>query len=140
MEIELSINDEIEKAVAFAKQKNGYIEYSVLMADKSINFKNKGIVYLFYVEKNITKETSLIYIGKSKGSLFKQRLINHFDHKHDRTASKLEQITNEIKNGNRVLVKYITTTPESYRNLIEEELIERLVDKTYWNIQRGTKK
>ncbi len=40
--------------------------------------------------------------------------------------------------GNTITFKFVTTSPESYRNSLEENLIDTFKKKhTLWNIQKG---
>ena len=49
--------------------------------------KGKGIVYFIFVTSK-DGNSELKYIGKSRGHLFKQRMINHFHHSHKKTGTK----------------------------------------------------
>lgn len=86
-----------------------------------------GIIYFIYIKKN--NEYILKYIGKSNGKYFKSRLKAHFFGIGKGTQSKFER----IKLEDDVYFKYIETTPNSLRNLIEELLIEKYQSQNLWN-------
>ena len=130
MQTTINIKSELKIAIDFVKSFEGLITHDSI---SEINFKEKGIVYIIYVtDKN--NVTSIKYIGKSKGVYFKTRIRNHFIKKNKKTGAKLELIKNEFKKGNNVRLKYIETQPESYRNMLEEELINHFFP--IWNIQK----
>lgn len=122
------ISKQIEECIAFIADTNNLLTF-----DTITNIKNSGFVYCIYIvcEKQIPK---LVYIGKSKGHLFKNRIRNHFINKNERTGAKLDLIIQERLDGNEIKIKYIITEPESYRNMLEEELINHF--KPIWNIQK----
>jgi excinuclease UvrABC nuclease subunit len=131
MNINVEFDSELNKSINFANDFDTLLEHY----NNSIkNFKNYGIVYFIYVSNQRLENTELVYIGKSRGALFKTRINNHFKSKHEKTGSKLALIQREIKNGNEVRLKFIKTTPESYRNSLEEELIHHFLPN--WNIQK----
>ena len=89
--------------------------------------RTNGIIYFIYIKKN--NEYILKYIGKSNGKYFKSRLKAHFFGIGKGTQSKFER----IKLEDDVYFKYIETTPNSLRNLIEELLIEKYQSQNFWN-------
>ncbi|MDM1042100.1 MULTISPECIES: GIY-YIG nuclease family protein [Empedobacter] len=89
--------------------------------------RTNGIIYFIYIKKN--NEYILKYIGKSNGKYFKSRLKAHFFGIGKGTQSKFER----IKLEDDVYFKYIETTPNSLRNLIEELLIEKYQSQNLWN-------
>ena len=89
--------------------------------------RTNGIFYFIYIKKN--NEYILKYIGKSNGKYFKSRLKAHFFGIGKGTQSKFER----IKLEDDVYFKYIETTPNSLRNLIEELLIEKYQSQNLWN-------
>lgn len=122
------ISEQIEECITYISDINNLLSFDTIK-----NIKNSGFVYCIYIvnEKQIPK---LVYIGKSKGHLFKTRIRNHFVNKNEHTGAKLDLIIEERLNGNEIKIKYITTEPESYRNMLEEELINHF--KPIWNIQK----
>lgn len=125
---------ELNSAIDFALDKLDFINTD----DKSIvNYKNIGIVYFIYLKSKALKTTTLVYIGKSKGYLFKTRIRNHFYKKHPKTGSKLSMVQNETANGNTLKLKFLKVNPESFRNTLEEELINHF--QPAWNIQKTSK-
>lgn len=122
------ISEQIEECITYISDINNLLTF-----DTITNIKNSGFVYCIYIvnEKQFPK---LVYIGKSKGHLFKTRIKNHFVSKNEHTGAKLDLIIQERLNGNEIKIKYIITEPESYRNMLEEELINHF--KPIWNIQK----
>ncbi|SCY36775.1 hypothetical protein SAMN05192588_2515 [Nonlabens sp. Hel1_33_55] len=59
----------LNKAVEFAKDSNDAVNTN---GAPIINIKGVGIVYFLYLYETDIKETSLVYIGKSKGTCLKQ--------------------------------------------------------------------
>lgn len=125
----------LNKAVEFAKDSNDAVNTN---GAPIINIKGVGIVYFLYLYETDIKETSLVYIGKSKRYLFKTRVRNHIFKKHPRTGSKLANVQKEIAKGNTIKMKYLKITPDSFRNTLEEELINHF--RPSWNIQKQSKK
>ena len=131
-EINIEFSSVINSAIHFVKDKSGLIspdDYSSIA-----NFKEIGIVYFIYLINNKENLVSLVYIGKSKGHLFKARLRHHFHKKHPKTGSKLLLVQNELDKGNILKLKFLKVTPESFRNTLEEELINYFCP--IWNIQK----
>jgi hypothetical protein len=125
---------DLQYAIAYALKKNQLIKTD----DNSIvNYKNIGIVYFIYVINKKDKSISLVYIGKSKGSLFKTRIRNHFYKKHPKTGSKLAMVQDELIKGNELKLQFLKVNPESFRNTLEEELINHF--RPIWNIQKRRK-
>lgn len=131
LEIDEQFSLSITLAISFALK-----EECLIGPDDSsiINYKNIGIVYFIYVVNKKDKTASLVYIGKSKGHLFKTRINNHFYKKHPKTGSKLSLVLAELANGNELKLKFLKVTPESFRNTLEEELINHF--RPIWNIQK----
>ena len=134
MEIITDINISVNKAIHFVNEATNLLEYN---SDSISNIKGLGFVYFIYLINTKNKRTRLVYIGKSKGYLFKTRLRNHFYKKHSKTGSKLSLVKFEKAQGNEVKLKFIKIKPESFRNTLEEELINHF--QPIWNIQRGNK-
>lgn len=130
-EIKVAFSTTIDSAIDFAHEKS-----NIINSDSStiINYKNIGIVYFIYVLNKKDKSTSLVYIGKSKGHLFKTRIRNHFYKKHPKTGSKLSKVQDELTKGNGLGLKFLKVSPESFRNTLEEELINHF--RPIWNIQK----
>ena len=111
------------------------------MNDKDIN--NACAKDLETINQNIYNDTKnvyaifendiLVYIGKTKSNLAKERLKNHLFYKHKKTGSKLKYIKKAIQEYSTIDISFIYIEPESLRNYIEEELI--IQHKPRWNIQ-----
>jgi hypothetical protein len=130
-EIKIQFSTSIDLAIDFVLKKSNLINPD----DSSvINYKNIGIVYFIYLVNKENESTSLVYIGKSKGYLFKTRIRNHFFKKHPKTGSKLAKIKSELAQGNEIKLKFLKVKPESFRNTLEEELINHF--RPVWNIQK----
>tara|TARA_R110000751_G_scaffold39719_15_gene94590 strand:- start:39113 stop:39532 length:420 start_codon:yes stop_codon:yes gene_type:complete len=124
-----------DKAIAFVEDVSNLLNTT----DNSItNYKGTGIVYFMYLFDKNTKETKLVYIGKSKGYIFKTRVRNHVFKKHPKTGSKLALVQSEVAKGNKIKMKFLQVSPESFRNTLEEELINHF--RPSWNIQKQRKK
>jgi hypothetical protein len=67
----------------------------------------------------------LRYIGKSTRALARQRLRNHLIKKNDGTGAKLETVQAHIRSGGSLKVAWVSVTPESLRNYLEEQLISK---------------
>lgn len=131
LEIDEQFSSSITSAINFAFKE----EHLIRPDDSSIiNYKDVGIVYFIYVINKKDKSVSLAYIGKSKGHLFKTRIRNHFYKKHLKTGSKLSLVLGELDKGNELKLKFLKVTPESFRNTLEEELINHF--RPIWNIQK----
>jgi phage regulator Rha-like protein len=138
MTIKNDFLENIKEAINFVNSKNKRLVFNINNLNLS-NLKGKGVIYFIFITSK-DGITSLKYIGKSRGHLFKQRLVNHFDHSHKLTATKREEINREIDNGNIVEYSFLTTQPESLRNSIEEELIIYFKEKTLlWNGRKKKK-
>ena len=96
-----------------------------------------GNVYALYVDGE------LVYIGKSKALLIKQRLNGHLygsgfvmddNGKQTGYGSKWHKVSEALDNDQVVTFKCIMITPETMRGAIEEELIN-LYNKLNWNEQ-----
>ncbi|MDB0603085.1 hypothetical protein PL373_18525 [Tenacibaculum maritimum] len=132
---ELNINIKFDKILNTAINFGEDSKMVISPEDKTIvNHKNIGIVYFIYLVNKKETKTELVYIGKSKGYLFKSRIRHHFLKKHPKTGSKLSLIQKELKKGNDVKLKFLKIKPESFRNTLEEELINHF--RPEWNIQK----
>lgn len=128
VKINNNISEQLEYCIKFVVSTDNLIDFNEIKNQKDI-----GIVYFLYLISSENKP-ELVYIGKSKGYIFKSRINNHFIYKNERTGAKLENIKNEICSGNQVKIKYLVTEPESFRNMLEEELINHF--NPIWNIQK----
>lgn len=90
-----------------------------------------NVYAIFTAEPGSTAHT-LRYIGKSTRALARQRLTNHLFQKHEKTGAKLDKITALVQAGGTVKVAWLRIEPESLRNYIEEELIQRHPE-AHWN-------
>ncbi|MCB0745890.1 MAG: GIY-YIG nuclease family protein [Ignavibacteriae bacterium] len=130
MEITVNIKTSIEEAIRIVNEDSNFILYS---ESSIVGEKRFGYIYFIYCFVK-EKEGEIVYIGKSKGHLLKERLKNHFQKKHPKTGSKLAIIQNEIAKGNKLKLKLLKVTPESFRNTLEEELISHF--RPLWNVQK----
>jgi len=101
----------------------------LVATNNSIFNGNKNIYAIF-------ENDTLVYIGKTKANLAKERLKNHLFYKNKNTGSKLKNVKESINNDSYIDISYIYVEPESLRNYIEEELIIKY--KPSWNIQGKT--
>lgn len=130
--LKIAISEVVNEGKKFVLDENNLISYDEFLLLKSTLFKDRGVVYFIFVEKELK------YIGKSKGKNFKQRMRNHFITKNKKTASKLDKITKEINAGKKVNLSFLLTEKESFRSVIEDELILWFKDKyELWNEQKG---
>lgn len=90
---------------------------------------NIYVIFIAPVNSNIFE---LKYIGKTTQKLARQRLRNHLIHKHAKTGSKLANVRAAIEKGARCKVAFVSLNPESIRNYVEEELINRNPN-SIWN-------
>lgn len=131
LDINVDFKETIKIAIEYVENTNVLISPS---HDSVVNHKGIGIVYFIYLVDKKESKIKLVYIGKSKGGLFKTRIRNHFFKKHPKTGSKLFLINNELAKGNEVKLKFLKVVPESFRNTLEEELINHFGPA--WNIQK----
>ncbi len=82
-------------------------------------------VYAIFTAQRGTADFSLRYIGKTTRKLARQRIRNHLITKNERTSAKLWKIISHVQSGGSVKLAWVTIEPESLRNYIEEELINR---------------
>lgn len=91
-----------------------------------------NIYALFISEPHNDESFNLQYIGKTTRKLARQRLRNHLIKKHEKTGAKLDNVKESVLRGCKLKVSFISVTPESLRNYVEEELINRNPNAT-WN-------
>lgn len=132
--INIEFTKTINDAIAYANDKSNLLGINDISL---VNYKGIGIVYFIYLFDKKATGTKLVYIGKSKGYLFKTRIRNHIFKKHPKTGSKLANVTAEIAKGNEIKIKFLKVNPESFRNTLEEELINHF--RPPWNIQKRRK-
>lgn len=82
-------------------------------------------VYVIFTASKGTNDFSLRYIGKTTRKLARQRIRNHLITKNAKTGAKLWKIISHVQSGGVVKLSWATIEPESLRNYIEEELINR---------------
>lgn len=82
-------------------------------------------VYAIFTAPKDTNEFTLRYIGKTKKRLARQRIRNHLIIKNEKTGAKLYEIISHVQAGGLVQLSWVNIEPESLRNYIEEELINR---------------
>jgi len=88
-------------------------------------------VYAIFAAENGSNEYLLRYVGQTKKRYARERLKNHLFKKHEKTGSKLKDVTDHIKAGGRIKAAWINIEPESLRHFVEEELIGKCDPK--WN-------
>lgn len=96
------------------------------------NLSHKASVYAIFTAKENSEEYHLRYIGKSTKKLVRQRIRNHLIKKHKDTGAKLPQVIEHVKNKGKVKISWVGIEPESLRNFVEEELIQRHKESS-WN-------
>lgn len=140
--IKIEIDNYVSQAQEVIDEKKDLLTYEEFLNNyysvdsKTNKYKGIGIVYFIYVfEEGSFK---IRYIGKSKGLYFKNRIVNHFDHKNERTNSKMTKIQAIENFRENVKINFIFIEPESMRSAIEEELIT-IYSKELWNKQVGKK-
>lgn len=130
--ITINIEEKIQEALIVVTSKKAITYEEFLKKEKTTSFKNKGIVYFVF------ENEELKYIGKSKGKYFRYRMKNHFIKKNKGTASKINEIKLAQKGGKSIKLSYLTVSPESFRSVVEDELIVLLKHKNkLWNLQKG---
>ena len=129
--INIEFSSTLSSVIDFANEKSSLL---LPNGNSVINYKGIGIVYFLYLVSKKDSTSNLVYIGKSKGYLFKTRIRNHFYKKHPKTGSKLSLVQNELAKGNELKLKFLKVSPESFRNTLEEELINHF--RPIWNIKK----
>lgn len=89
-------------------------------------------IYALFIAQLNSSKYELKYIGKTTQKLARQRLRNHLIHKHAKTGAKLNNVRSAIEKGAKCKIAFISLKPESLRNYVEEELINRNSNST-WN-------
>ena len=82
-------------------------------------------VYAIFTAPKATDTFTLRYIGKTTLKLARQRIRNHLITKNEKTGAKLWKVISHVQAGGAVKLSWVTVEPESLRNYIEEELINR---------------
>lgn len=85
----------------------------------------KANVYAIFTAQKDSKKFSLRYIGKTTRKLARQRIRNHLIKKDERTGAKLDNVVAHVQSGGSVRLSWVRIEPESLRNYVEEELINR---------------
>lgn len=88
-------------------------------------FSGSANLYALFAAARDSQSFELRYIGKTTRRLARQRLRNHLIKKNEKTGAKLEPIQAHVRAGGSVKVAWVTVSPESLRNYLEEELIGR---------------
>lgn len=133
---------EINSIIEFIFTEKDLITYDHFNENELFKVGQFGIVYFFYL-KSDKKDAVLVYVGKTKGIHFKKRMTDHFHHVSAGTNSMLGKVIEAKEQKNQVLLKFIKTFPCSYRNFLEEEIIESVKSEKYadkvklWNSQKG---
>ncbi len=95
-------------------------------------------IYAIFTAPKESSTFSLKYIGKTTRKLARQRVRNHLIKKNKQTGSKLERIMAHVQSGGLVKISWLKIEPESLRNYVEEELINRHKEAD-WNRENATK-
>ena len=82
-------------------------------------------VYAIFTAAKGSDYFSLRYIGKTTRKLARQRIKNHLIKKSEGTGAKLQQVAAHVLSGGAVKISWAKIQPESLRNYVEEELINR---------------
>jgi hypothetical protein len=82
-------------------------------------------VYAIFAAPKNSSTFSLRHIGKTTRKLARQRVRNHLIKKNEGTGAKLEKIMAHVRSGGLVRISWVKIEPESLRNYVEEELINR---------------
>ncbi|MGX9567210.1 hypothetical protein [Pseudomonas sp. CFBP 5748] len=82
-------------------------------------------IYAIFTAPKGSNEYSLRYIGKSTRKLARQRVRNRLFKKHEATGSKLSSVIQHVESGGSIKISWLTIKPESLRNYLEEELIQK---------------
>ena len=94
-------------------------------------------IYALFIAQSNSSNYELKYIGKTKQKLARQRLRNHLIHKHAKTGAKLDNVRSAIEKGSKCKIAFVSLKPESLRNYVEEELINRNSNAT-WNRENAS--
>lgn len=89
-------------------------------------------IYAIFTAPNDSSIFLLRYIGKTTRKLARQRIRNHLIKKDKNTGAKLDKIMAHARSGGLVKIAWIKIEPESLRNYMEEELINRH-EEADWN-------
>jgi hypothetical protein len=92
-------------------------------------------VYAIFTAPKNSSTFSLRYIGKTTRKLARQRIRNHLIKQGQGTGAQFKKIISHVKSGGKVKISWVRIEPESLRNYLEEELINRSkkVSKADWN-------
>lgn len=82
-------------------------------------------LYAIFTAGRGAKAHRLRYLGKTTRRLARQRIRNHLFCKHEKTGSKLAQVVAHACEGGTLEIAWVSVWPESLRNYLEEELIDR---------------
>jgi hypothetical protein len=82
-------------------------------------------VYAIFTAPNRASSFSLRYIGKTTRKLARQRIRNHLIKKHEKTGAKFQYVKTHVLSGGQIKISWLKIEPESLRNYLEEELINR---------------
>lgn len=138
MEIDFDFDAKLNEIVSFLNNINEYQIDGENFDFSHSEISKIGIVYFIYVTNKETNLTELKYIGKSRGSKFKNRIKNHFVKPNKGTQTKNDFIKAEWEKENECSFNFIITKPESLRNLLEEDLIKEYVKdrNQLWNFKK----
>jgi hypothetical protein len=93
-------------------------------------------VYAIFTAPNNASSFSLRYIGKTTRKLARQRVRNHLIKKHEKTGAKFQNVKTHVLSGGQVKISWLEIEPESLRNHLEEELINKHKEAD-WNRQNA---
>ncbi|HCN46790.1 MAG TPA: hypothetical protein DIT18_14965 [Pseudomonas sp.] len=122
------LHEHQRKLVSYPKQSVLPWDHDALIKENAMLLNELGgsaNIYAIYTSQTQDSDFTLRYIGKTTRSLARQRIKNHLFNKHEKTGSKLQQIISHVSAGGYVKVSWVRIEPESLRNYLEEELINR---------------
>lgn len=113
---------------------------ALVLANRALleHVSGSASIYAIFTVDYGDKKHSLRYIGKTTKRLARQRIVNHLFRKHEKTGSKLDRVVAHVRDGGAVLIAWVEVDPESIRNYLEEELIDRHREAD-WNVGRRSR-
>lgn len=100
---------------------------ALVQTNKSILDSASGSanLYAIFTSAYGEGESSLRYLGKTRKKLARERIKNHLFRKHEKTGAKLAKVLAHACDRGMVQIAWVEVHPESLRNYLEEELINR---------------
>ena len=123
---------------SFSRKVSSWNSDAILVANKNAldKLSGKANVYAIFTAPKDSGAYTIRYIGKTKKNLARERVTNHLIKKNEKTGAKLTEIVAHIQAGGKVRISWAGIEPESLRNYIEEELINRHKEAD-WNRENG---